>query len=177
MEPKTLGEFVENESDEERRLLLESQIDRAEALSGRTFDHARIRGVSEMGEAAGRCHMCTREIDIREDMVKTETGIREDLAAVLVHEGEHAAGDSLEGFTELAVTLQTGKAPVPAYRTKVEHARHMAEVIGRKRSLELARKPEGRVLLLRAYVAEQVQRQIPAEEARREGEEHLQMAA
>lgn len=177
MEPQTLGEFVENETDQERRALLESQISRAETLSGGNFDAVRIRSVGEMGEAAGRCHMCSREIELREDVVKTEEGIRTDLAHVLVHEREHADGNFMEGFTELAATLKTGKSPVPAYREKVEHARHVAEVVGQRRSLELARKPEGRVLLLRVYVAERIQRQMPAEEAAREGEQHLQMAA
>lgn len=73
--------------------------------------------------------------------------------------------------------LKTGKPPVPAYREKVEHARHVAEVVDQRRALELAQKPEGRVLLLRAYVAERLKKQMTKEEAEREGEQHLQMAA
>lgn len=178
-----LRQFVEGQEDEELQVLLEQEIARAESLTGRRFDSVKVRGVSEMGEAAGRCHMCSGEIEVREDIVKSEQGIREALAHVLVHEAEHAEGNSLEGMTELAATLSTGRPPVPAYREKVSHARHLVSVIGAQEAQEFARSPEGKVLMLREYVAKRVEAvqeadlQKALEKAAQEGAEHIKMAA
>lgn len=173
----SLGEFVETEVDHDRQVLLRAAVSRASAKSGRSFEDARIKSVSEMGEAAGRCHMCSGEIEVRADIVATENGVREKLEHVLDHEGEHAKGNSLEGFTELATTIRLGCAPVPAYCEKVRHAEHVAEVIGRQRALEFARKPEGRILLMREYVKERVHKNVRLEDAVSEGDRHLEMAA
>lgn len=172
----TLREFVRSQN-EERRDLLQAEIYRAEARAGRSLDSAKIRSVAEMGEAAGRCHMCSKEIEIRADIVTTERGIREELFPVLIHEGRHAEGDGLEGMTELFTTLQTGRPPVPAYRNNVTHAEHIAEVVGRQQAFELAKKPEARVLLLQDYIKNRVQRGAEISEAQQEGEEHIRLAA
>lgn len=179
----TLPQFVERQEDEELQVLLEQEIARAENLAGRRFDSVKVRGVSEMGEAAGRCHMCSGEIEVREDIIRSEQGIREALAHVLVHEAEHAEGNDLEGMTELAATLKTGRPPVPAYREKVSHARHLVQVLGAQEAQEFARSPQGKVLMLRQYVAKRVELargedfQEAAEQAAQEGAEHIKMAA
>lgn len=172
----TLGKFVD-EQDEKRQALLRQEISRAEAKSGRSFDNVRIKSAAEMGEAAGRCYMCTKEIEVREDIVATEEGIRGHLAATLVHEGIHAEGVHYEGLTELFTTLETGTAPVPAYATKVDHARHVADIIGRDETKKLAKSPNAQVLLLRNYVQKKVQWGMDVRGAQEEGQHHLRLAA
>lgn len=174
----SLGEFVADQESEETRSLLRREIGRARALSnGKNFDEVKVSSVAEMGEAAGTCHMCTGEIKVRADIVSTEKGVRESLTSVLVHESIHAEGVALEGMTELEATLRTGKPPVPAYLTKVEHARHITTVVGRDAAFKAVRKDEGRVALLNAYVAARVKRGIAANVAMEEGEFHVAQAA
>lgn len=183
MEAKqTLGAWREESRDDpELGALLSSQISRAEnAANGRSFDDVKIRGVEEMGEAAGTCAMCSGEIRVREDVVATEAGVRENLAHVLVHEAAHAEGIEQDGIAELAVSIKLGMPPVPAYRRKFEHAQHLAETIGRERVIELAKRPEAKVLLLRAYVQARVARGVSQgdiEKVAEETEDHVKMAA
>lgn len=185
MEKTTLGQFVRDQEDEKVALLLQSQIARAQrATNGRDFNNVQIGGIDEMGEAAGTCDMCTEQISVREDIVSTEEGVRDDLARVLVHEAAHAEGIRFDGIAELEVQLRMGEPPVPAYQRKFDHARHLGDEIGDERLVELSKAPDADVLIIQEFVSSRLKNMAANDNAAEveqvatdEAQNYLDMAA
>lgn len=181
--PDTLGEWQRdlNESNPNMGRILSIETARARrAKGGRQVDNIKIGSVEEMGEAAGTCNMCTGEKMIRMDVVATEEGIRENLAHVLAHEETHAEGISHDGIAELAVEIQLGAPPVPAYREKHAHARHLAKVMGADALIEAAKEESPDVVILQRYIQARVKKGLTPdkiESAVKEGQAHIRAAA
>lgn len=165
--------------DKELHTALVTEISRARAMTGRSFDDVRIGAIGEMGDAAGTCQMGSGEIKVREDIVGTAEAVREKLAHVLVHEAEHANGNGSEGLTELHASLKVGRPPVDAYREKVRSAEQLTRVVGLEEARESIKR--GEVVLLQVYVRERLKRDVAAarnvQEIIEEGKQLIKAAA
>lgn len=181
MELLTLGELVEREGDSARRQLLRQEITRAKTISGRvSFDNVRIKSVSEMGEAAGRCHMCSGDIEVREDIVSIEEAIRTKLAHVLVHEHMHSEGIAEDGFAEAITSSLMGEPSVPAYDRISGHVGHIFEVAGvaAEEAVDMLTQEGGEVILWTTFVAKRVAANMEFDTAVAEADEYFgQLAA
>lgn len=164
---QTLKQAVEGQTDKKKRRLAQEEIAKAKRDTGR-YDldtHVTVDEVDTMGHVAGECHMCTKEIKIRRDLIDTESGIRESLRHVLIHEIHgHAEGENgqwnsskngihFEGIAELATCLKDGKPPVAAYVEKTAAARHLAGVVGQTELIKTARREDAEAAITKAFVA------------------------
>lgn len=184
----TLGEHLRSveERDPELAQALHQEISRAEQQTGENFDDYRIRSIAEMGRAIGMCDNCKHEQSLRADVVGDVGTVRRHLAATLKHENTHdvvgGMGVLSEGFTEMITATAMGISPVPDYREKVEHARHLAGRIGLSQAVEAARGRDWQRTMLIAWVSASVKDAANTDEKGfeaivKEGAEHIQAAA
>lgn len=185
-----LRQFVAEEKNPKKKRMLEAEISKAKRWTGHAdVDKVEVRAVSEMGHVAGDCHMCSKVRGIRDDLVKTESGIRESLANTLTHELWHAEdhtgsitsannGNYFDGVVELRRKLKTGQPPVATYVGKTLAAEHLASVVGADNLIEMAKHgKEAEVLITTAFVNKRVQQAIKPKTAKTEAEKLLKEAA
>ncbi len=185
-----LREFVANEKNAKKRGMLQAEINKAKRWTGHAdVDNVEVRPVSEMGHVAGDCHMCSKTRGIRDDLVKTESGIRESLANTLTHELWHAEdhtgsitaannGNYFDGIVEFRRKVKTGQSPVAAYVGKELAAQHLAAVVGDDNLIEMAKHgKEAEVLITSAFVKKRVQQAVKPRTAQEEAKRLLKEAA
>lgn len=185
-----LREFVAQEKNAKKRGMLQAEINKAKRWTGHAdVDNVEVRPVSEMGHVAGDCHMCSKTRGIRDDLVRTESGIRESLANTLTHELWHAedhtgsittanTGNFYDGIVEFRRKVKTGQSPVAAYVGKTLAAEHLASVVGADNLIEMAKHgKEAEGLITSAFVNKRVQQAIKPKAAREEAKRLLKEAA
>lgn len=188
MEVLTLGEHLRSaeERDPELAQALHQEISRAERETGEYFGDYRIKSVAEMGRAIGECDNCKHEQSLRADVVNDVGTVRKHLAATLKHENTHDEVDGRgvlsEGFTEMITADAMGTSPVPDYREKVEHARHLADRIGLTEAIEAARGRDWQRAMLVQWVCASVNDAVNTDGEKleaiiEEGEDHIRQAA
>lgn len=182
-----LGDFIDSlqgdDESEELRAALEQEIAKAEIKAGQSFRNVEIGSREAMGNAGGLCIMCTGEIKVREDLVTDVGAVRQHAAATLFHEGTHKGTQGangrvrLEGVTELATVITMGGSPVPAYREKTEHARHIVRRLGLAETLKLAAHEDAHIMLIQACAAQDIACGMDSQNALASAAEDVKLAA